>query len=348
VILTTTIGGLPVLELAASGGGEGPRLTRAFIAPGRAMMLLQLWAHLPGYGEVELIAAPSLDAAARALNRRDGPFPGNLAYSFGGAILAPFANRIQGDLKAGRIDVPIGEAHAHLEPNGAAGDEPFAIHGLVLDTASTDVVTEPHAAEGAVRLGEDGAWPSVFEIHIAWRLSLMALTLTVTARNVGPVTAPVGLGWHPYFRLPSGDRTQARIHVPAATRALVNNYTAVLPTGTVEPIAGTAYDFSAPDGRPLGDLYLDDCFLDLSRNASGEAAATIDDPASGLRLRIASGSPGVTAFQVYAPPDKPFVVIEPQFNLADPFSALWRGRQTGMVSVEPQARTTYEARIEIV
>ncbi len=347
MISTTTIGGLPVIELAVSGGGEGPRLTRAYIAPGRAMMLLQLWAHLPGFGEVALIAAQSLDEAAHILNRQDGPFPGNAAYSFGGAVLAPFANRIRGSLTGGRINVAIGEGHARLEPNGDAGAEPFAIHGLILDTASTDVVTGPDAAEGVVRLGDDDAWPSVLEVHIAWRLTATALAMTVTARNIGSVTAPVGLGWHPYFRLPSGDRAQARIHIPAATRALVNNYKAVLPTGAVEPVAGTAYDFSAPEGRALGDLYLDDCFLDLSRDLSGEAIATIDDPASGLRLRIASASPEVSAFQVYAPPDKPFVVIEPQFNLADPFNAVWGGRPTGMVSLEPEARTRYEARIEI-
>jgi aldose 1-epimerase len=345
--MTTTIGGLPVVELAASGSGEAPRLTRAFIAPGRAMMLLQLWAHLPGFGEVALIAGPPLDEAAYILNGQAGPFPGNASYSFGGAILAPFANRIRGPLKDGRIDVPIGETYAHLEPNGDAGAEPFAIHGLILDTASTDVVTGVDAAEGGVRLGEGGAWPSVFEIHIAWRLSAAALTLTVTARNVGAIAAPIGLGWHPYFHLPSGDRRQARIHIPAAKRALVNNYTAVLPTGAVEPVAGTAYDFSAREGRSLGDLYLDDCFLDLSRNILGEFAARIDDPASGLRLGVVSASPEVRAFQVYAPPDKPFVVIEPQFNLADPFSKVWDGRPTGMVSVEPGAATTYDARIEI-
>jgi aldose 1-epimerase len=345
--MTTTIGGLPVIELAASGGGEGPRLTRALIAPGRAMMLLQLWADLPGYGDTALIEAPPLDEVARILNRQDGPFPGNAAYSFGGAILAPFANRIRGRLKAGRLDVAAGEGCARLEPNGDAGAEPFAIHGLILDTASTDVITGPDRTQGVARLGEDGAWPSVFDIHIGWRLSAQALILTVAAHNIGPVTAPIGLGWHPYFHLPSGDRRQARIHIPASSRALVNNYTAVLPTGAVEPVAGTAYDFSAREGRALGDLYLDDCFLDLSRDVLGEVTATIDDPASGLRLSVTSASPEVSACQVYAPLDKPFVVIEPQFNLADPFSSVWGGRHTGMVSVEPDARTIYDAVIEI-
>jgi aldose 1-epimerase len=348
VSLTTLIGGLPVLELAASGDRDNrPRLTRALIAPGRAMMLLQLWAHLPGLGEAPLIEAPDLDEAARILNRRDIPFPGNAAYSFGGAILAPFANRMRGRLNGDRLDVETGDGLARLAPNGSGGTKPFAIHGLILDAPSTDIVADLHAAEGSVELGHDGAWPSVISVHIAWRLSAAKLALTVTARNIGPSTAPVGLGWHPYFRLPSGDRRAARLHVPAAMRTIVNDYTAVLPTGEVEPVAGTAYDFTAPEGRALADLYLDDCFLDLARDGAGEVLAEIHDPASGLRLQIGSTSPDVRAFQVYAPPDKAFVVVEPQFNLADPFSAVWRDRPTGMVQLEPDSEVAYQAQIAL-
>jgi galactose mutarotase-like enzyme len=281
------------------------------------------------------------------LNSQDGPFPGNTAFGFGGAVLAPFANRIRGRLQSDRLEVETSEGRAYLAPNGDAGPEPFAIHGLILDAASTDLATGSDHAAGAVRLGEDHAWPSVFELRIGWRLSSDRLELTVDAHNIGSKTAPMGLGWHPYFRLPSGDRSQARLHVPAAARALVTNYKAVLPTGEVEAVEGTAYDFSAAEGRALGGLYLDDCFLDLTRDASGETAAMIADPASGLRLRIASASPEVSAFQVYAPPDKAFVVVEPQFNLADPFSPVWRGRPTGMKAVAPQGRTRYEARIEL-
>lgn len=345
--LTTTIGGLPVLELAASGGGASPRLTRALVAPGRAMMLLQLWADLPGRGEVPLIETPDLDEAAARLNDPSGAFPGNVAYAFGGAVLAPFANRVCGRLEDGCLEVETGNGPARLAPNGDAGTVPFAIHGLILNTPSTEVRSQPGAVEGVVELGDDGAWPSVIRLHIAWRLSATALDLEVTARNIGEDAAPVGLGWHPYFRLPSGDRTAARLCVPAASRAVVNNYQAVLPTGEVEPVAGTAYDFNAPGGRPLGGLFLDDCFLDLARGPSGDAVVALTDPASGLKLHVSSASPQVQAFQIYAPTDKPFVVIEPQFNLADPFGSVWGDRPTGMVHLKPGAEVAYHAQVAV-
>jgi galactose mutarotase-like enzyme len=71
----------------------------------------------------------------------------------------------------------------------------------------------------------------------------------------------------------------------------------------------------------------------------------VRDPAARVGLRVASPSPQVRAFQVYAPPEKAFVVIEPQFNLADPYGAEWAGRDTGMATVQPGGSIAYEARV---
>src|SRR6185312_4127414 len=110
-------------------------------------------------------------------------------------------------------------------------------------------------------------------------------------------------------------------------------YDDVLPTGEIGPVAGGAYDFGRPDGRPLGGLYLDDCFTDL---AGPGPLAELRDPASGVGLRLSSPSAAIRALQVYAPPDEPFVVLEPQFNLADPYGAQWVGRDAGMQLLRPE------------
>ena len=52
------------------------------------------------------------------------------------------------------------------------------------------------------------------------------------------------------------------------------------------------------------------------------------------------------AVQVYAPPDQPFVVIEPQFNLPDPFGQPWpAGVDTGMARLAPAATVSYAVRL---
>ncbi|HYE46639.1 MAG TPA: aldose 1-epimerase, partial [Caulobacter sp.] len=188
-----------------------------------------------------------------------------------------------------------------------------------------------------------GAWPGRFDIEVCAALTPSAFQLTVAVRNTGEAAAPLGIGWHPYLAIPSGRRAQARLQLPAAARALVDNYDQVLPTGAVVPVAATPYDFSA--GAALGSLYLDDCFTQLA--ASGQASARLIDPASGYALAVSAAAPPVTALQIYAPPDQAFVVIEPQYNLADPFAPVWTHRDTGMVRLEPGQGSRYDVSVAL-
>jgi galactose mutarotase-like enzyme len=218
------------------------------------------------------------------------------------------------------------------------------MHGLILDAHAPYEVPSPDRITGRLAAGDfGGRWPGKLALDLAWRLEAGALVLAVTARNVGGEVAPLGLGVHPYLALPSGDRRQARLRLPARVRTEVDNYDEVLPTGRLLPVAGTAYDFNA--AAPLGDLYLDDCFTELVRE-DGQAVCEVADPAAGVGLRIASPSPQVKAFQVYAPPGEAFVVVEPQYNLADPYSPAWpKDVDTGMAQLGPGASLTYEVRL---
>jgi galactose mutarotase-like enzyme len=221
------------------------------------------------------------------------------------------------------------------------------MHGLMLNEPIPALRLSADEVFGEARVGGHGDWPAPLDVEVTWRLTTERLELAVLARNAGGAKAPVGIGWHPYFRLPSGQRDQARLHIPSTLRALVDNYDTVLPTGDVQTVTNTPYDFSMTGGRFLDSLYLDDCFLEPKRDARGEVAVELSDP-SGLKLRIASPSPQIRAIQVYAPPTESFVVIEPQFNLADPFAALWGNRDTGMVWLQPQQSTIYRSSIEVL
>jgi aldose 1-epimerase len=230
----------------------------------------------------------------------------------------------------------------------APGAETYAMHGLILDRAVDELEVSPDGstATGVIHAGNfGGRWPGELTLTITWTLSAAGLALTVTAKNVGGEPSPIGLGWHPYFAFPSGRRAQARLTLPAKSRALVNNYDEVLPTGEVVPVGGTAYDLTG--GAALGDLYLDDCFVDLLRSEDGEVVVEVADPAAGYAVKIASSSKNVIALQTYAPIDQPFIAVEPQFNLADPYGSEWGGRNTGMVVLRPGETTTYDARIEL-
>jgi galactose mutarotase-like enzyme len=216
-----------------------------------------------------------------------------------------------------------------------------------------DVVHEREGERDVARATYDagdfgGHWPSRTRLDFEYALSARRFEVVVRATNVGDETLPMGIGSHPYFRIPSGDRAQARLHVPARLRALVNDYDAVLPTGALEAVAGTAYDFTAAAGRALGDQYLDDCFTGLERDANGAVVCDVVDPAARYQLRVVGTSPAIRAVQVYAPPSEAYVALEPQFNLADPFGAEWpAGTDTGMVMLAPGAAAEYRVALEI-
>jgi aldose 1-epimerase len=348
---TLRIGGEPLLRLRGLDTPErGPAFVEAMVLPGRGMMLLQARLRLPSGEVVDAIFAPDPETAARDLDGGPDDFAGNKSFSFGGAILAPYANRIRGREAPGAraIETEVGGEAVRLPRNWggkAQGAEQYAMHGLILDAAVPWRQDAPDRVSGHLEAGDFcGRWPGNAALDFEWRLEAGALVLRVTAHNVGDTPLPMGIGWHPYFALPSGDRRQARLWAPARSRVVVNDYDEVLPTGAVEPVAGGPYDFAAPGGRALDETYLDDCFTDLVR-ANGRAVAELRDPASDLGLTIASASPRVSAMQVYAPPDKAFVVVEPQFNLADPYGAEWRGRDTGMACIPAGGSIAYDARV---
>ncbi len=112
-------------------------------------------------------------------------------------------------------------------------------------------------------------------------------------------------------------------------------------------MAGTAYDFTPANGSPLKDLFLDECFVDLKPQMDGSVVTEVIDPAADYGLRITAFSKDVSAIQVYSPPEKSFVAVEPQFNYGDPYGKEWGKTRTGMVNVKPGESATYHVRLEM-
>jgi galactose mutarotase-like enzyme len=193
----------------------------------------------------------------------------------------------------------------------------------------------------------DGHWLSDTDVEVETTLSHDSFEMTVIARNVGTRELPMGIGWHPYFVLPSGDRQQVRLHLPSETRAIMNNYDDTFTTGKRMAVKGTPYDFSAPGGVALGTQYLDDSYSNLLFGANRTSVSEIVDPAAKYGLRLITKSPQIKSIQVYAPPDKNFVAIEPQFNLPDPYNSNWGSVDTGMVLLQPGQSVSWQVRLEL-
>jgi aldose 1-epimerase len=338
-------------------GATKPEFTSITVLPGRALLVQQITANFPGKGEVNVLASPlgDLDAAAKVLNEKDTP-NGDLSYRLGAAFLFPYPNRIRGKLSAdGKTLTADWKGHTLTLPANSIGAKPggerHAMHGLILKTPVTDLKVTHTAAggtiSGVIHGGDfDGHWLSKTDLVITVSLTADGVDASIVAHNVGAEAEPVAIAWHPYFNLPSGDRKQVRLHVPASNLAEVDNYNNVFPTGKITPVAGTPYDFQAPEGKALGEQFLDDNFSHLD-NKGGPVVVTITDPAAHYGVHIEGLTPNVKTIQVYAPPAMNFIAVEHQFNFGDPFGKEWGKMDTGMVTLAPGASTRWHVRLKV-
>jgi galactose mutarotase-like enzyme len=352
------VGGEDVVTLdrTPAQSSSKPEFVSATIFPGRGFNLFQITANLPGKGQVSLFASPSVADAAAKLNGGPGDPGGTASTSFGGGFLVPYPNRILGKVSAdGKTITTSWQGHTLVLPADWQGKKPGApkhsIHGLILagkvENIQKQKTADGETVTGVLHAGDFGGhWLSKTDLNFSIALTGDAITATITATNVGGVAEPMAIGWHPYFAIPSGDRKQARLHIPAAKLAQVSNYDDVFPTGKLVPVAGTKYDFNAAGGKPLGDDFLDDNFSTLTRT-DGAVDVELTDPASQYGMRIKGLSPEIKTVQVYAPPAKSFVAIEEQFNFGDPFGKEWNGMDTGMVTLQPGKSVTWKVQLEL-
>ena len=352
------IGGEDVVHLqrTATSNGAKPEFLSATIFPGRGMNLFQITANIPGKGEVKVLASPSVEDAAAKLNGGPDDQYGNASFSFGGAFLVPFPNRIRGKLSPDGKTITTDWHGKPITvpanwPGKSPGAEKVAMHGLIVASKTDDVKTETtsdgQTATGVIHAGNFGGyWPSQTDLNFSIALSGDSVEATITAKNIGNEPEPMSIGWHPYFAIPSGDREHALLHIPAQQMAEVNNYNDVFPTGKLIPVKNTKYDFTVPGGVPLRDGFLDDNFSQLQRT-DGAVVVDLTDPGANYGIHVEGESPLIKTVQVYAPPEKTFVAIEQQFNFGDPWGKEWRGMDTGMVTLKPGQSVTWKCKLAL-
>jgi galactose mutarotase-like enzyme len=352
----TEIGGQKVVTLTRTASSTTkPEFTSVTIAPGRGMEVIQITAHFPGKGNVNVLASPDLAEVKKMLDVEDTD-NGDLGYRLGAAFLAPYPNRIRGPLSAdGKTLTTVWEGHTLTLPANNIGKNPgaerHALHGLILKSKTDDVTVQKvdggEQVFGVIHAGDFGGhWLSRTEFAITITLTADVVDAVVVAKNVGRESEPMAISWHPYFNLPSGDRTQARIHVPAANRADVDNYDNVFPSGKILPVEGTRFDFRAPGGKALAQDFLDENYSKLDWK-DGAATVEVIDPAAHYGVKIQGMSPELKAIQIYAPPTKEFVAVEHQHNFADPFGKEWGTTDTGMLTLKAGQSTKWHVRLKV-
>jgi aldose 1-epimerase len=197
----------------------------------------------------------------------DGFGPDEMCSAGRGQVLAPWPNRL-GD----------GTFSFEGRQGRAALDEPErhnAIHGLVRWLPWRVLSRAQNVLTMAVRLHPTPGYPFRLALSVEYRLGRDGLSVAAAATNADRVTAPFGIGFHPYLAV-SGTIDAASLAVPARRRLVTDDRG--LPTASA-PVAGTEYDFGA--ARWVGTTRLDTAFTDLRRDGDGLVRVDLDDPGGG-------------------------------------------------------------------
>jgi aldose 1-epimerase len=250
-------------------------------------------------------------------------------------LLAPFANRLdeQAFYANGRkynFDMELGNVRGAIP-----------IHGFLMN--ATDWTLVEARADGSA------AWvtsrldfyrnpqymqqfPFAHTITMTYRLADGALEVRTRLENLSREPMPVAIGYHPYFQLTDSSRDEWTLSVAAKTHWLLAPNK--IPTGETQPIEKLLPD---PKNVVLKDLFLDDGFSDLERDALGRAAVTLRG--RGQQIDVLLG-PKYKVVLVYTPP-KPAtgpgtsVAIEPMVGITNSMNLAHKGVYKELQSVPP-------------
>jgi aldose 1-epimerase len=239
-------------------------------------------------------------------------------------LLYPWANRLghRGYEAAGeRVTLPDPDGRYSIDPGG------LPIHGALPGDLIWEVVDDqPETDRVRARLRWEA--PSLLELfpfehglEFEAIVSAGALSIATTVVASGPGPVPVSFGFHPYLKLPAGDREQWHVALGASERLELDDR--MIPTGKRRPLTPRSFE--------LADSSWDD------------GLAALDDPptfaatADGRRLSLTFDE-GFDWGQVYAPPGHDFICFEP---MTAPTDALNSGNGLTILTPGQRHRTRF-------
>jgi len=259
-------------------------------APDRGGCLLEL--QLGGHQLLDAYQTPAeLDANRWAKNMLLFPFPNRLrdgAYEWQGKT----------------YHFPINEPNTETALHGMGMDCRFQVKraDLQADFAELELVYEDE--------GQHPGYPFPFTFSVVFRLdNRSTVGVSMNFKNQADQAIPVALGWHPYFHL-DGNIDGKELQLPRCE--LVGIDQRMLPTGRRYRFT----DYESP--RRLGSTILDNCFA----VAPEEGSVNIHLRGRHLALHYwqETGAGKFNFFQLFTPPDRNAIAIEPMTGNIDAFN----------------------------
>lgn len=305
------VDGIPVVRLA-----DTTRQTEVSIVPSIGNMAYEmkvrgkniLW--LPAEALSGLKAKPSLAGV---------PF------------LAPFANRLDQDaFYANGKKYELNPELGNIRRDG--NKKP--IHGFLAFSPLWEVVDAGADDKSAWSVSRLEYWkhpdlmaqfPFAHTLEMIYRLQDGVLECKTVIRNQSSAPMPVGVGYHPYFRLHDSPRDEWQVHLAAKDHVVLSEL--LIPTGERKPIP-------FKDPVTLKGTQLDDVFTNLVRGPNGISEFWVQGKQE--RITVEYG-PKYPVAVVYAPAGREFICFEPMAAVTNAFNLAQAGKYQELQSVAPGA-----------
>ncbi len=237
-----------------------------------------------------------------------------------GAKLSPFPNRICG----GKYDFN-GTTYT-LECN----DGLHALHGLIWNKPC--VIKSKKISESCAELVLTmhnnflhNGFPYRYRLDLEYVLDSKGFTCKTTITNTSETAMPIGDGWHPYFTTGS-TINMLKLKLPV-------NKQLELASGI--PTNNYLLDDLFTDAFKIGDTVFDHCFEIHTDEATIETLLIDENNNLTLSVWQQTGNNGYNYVQVYTPPDRKSIAIEPMTCAPDAFN-----NKKGLIVLAPDEQLT--------
>ncbi len=243
--------------------------------------------------------------------------------AFRGAKLSPFPNRVN------KASYFFKGKQYPLSPNNF----PHALHGLLWNVPFEFKGQELKNEFASITLvkqykNEQAGFPFHYSIEIEYTLQPNSFSARTTIVNTSLESILMGDGWHPYFSTGLSIDT-LKLHLPSSKRLVLDDF--LIPTGTY-----------SKDDRFLVPMNLDGIVLDHCFEVEaidGVVETQLIDETKNITVTIfqKTGKQGYNFIQVYTPPNRKSIAIEPMSCAPDAFN-----NEKGLTILAPGESVGYE------
>ncbi len=251
---------------------------------------------------------------------------------FKNALLFPFPNRLKDGayiFENKKYQFPINEPERDNALHGFLYNRPFKIKNYFVSDLDAGITLT------YVYSGDIPAYPFPCDIEVSYSLSVVTgFRLGITVQNKSGGTMPVGLGWHPYFKIGQDSIDGFQLSIPSHKEYKLDKQ--LIPSHLSLTQAG--------ETLRLENKNLDNAYK-ISDESTNQSYIYLEDRKNNRSIKFwqEAGEDKFNYFQIYTPTHRKSIAIEPMSCSIDAFNS-----KDGLIVLKPGQKIEMNCGVELV